>query len=90
MREKTAAKYRDASLPAAERAQDLLERMTLEEKLAQLGSYWVYQINDGFIFPAGRRMNCCPPASGRSQGCPGEAKWIRDRRPLFPTRYSGI
>lgn len=47
MREKTAAKYRDDFLPAAERAQDLLERMTLEEKLAQLGSYWVYQINDG-------------------------------------------
>jgi beta-xylosidase len=33
--------WRDASRPAAERAADLLARMTLEEKVAQLGSIWV-------------------------------------------------
>lgn len=42
--------YRDSSLPVAERASDLLARMSVEEKLAQLGSVWVFQIagQDGF------------------------------------------
>jgi beta-glucosidase len=39
--------YRDRRLPAAERAADLLSRMTLDEKLAQLGSAWVFQLTDG-------------------------------------------
>jgi beta-glucosidase len=38
--------YRDASRSIAERVQDLLARMTLEEKIAQLGSCWVYQLQD--------------------------------------------
>lgn len=33
--------YRDASLPIANRISDLLESMTLDEKLAQLYSYWL-------------------------------------------------
>jgi beta-glucosidase len=40
-------RYRDASLPTAERVDDLLARMTPEEKLAQLGSLWVFEILDG-------------------------------------------
>ncbi len=44
--------YRDATRPVEERAADLLERMTLEEKLAQLGSFWVFEILDhGAIDP---------------------------------------
>ena len=39
--------YRDASLPIHERVQVLLEQMTLDEKLAQLGSTYVYEILDG-------------------------------------------
>ena len=39
-----AAPYRDASRPIAERVDDLLARMTLQEKLAQMGSVWVYQV----------------------------------------------
>jgi beta-glucosidase len=46
----SAAIYRDASRPILERVQDLLERMTLEEKLAQLGSAWVYQLLDDGVF----------------------------------------
>jgi beta-glucosidase len=46
--------YKDASLPAGERARDLLKRMTLDEKLAQLGSCWVYQIMDGKAFSPAR------------------------------------
>jgi len=39
-----AAPYLDASLPVADRVGDLLARMTLEEKLAQIGSIWVFEI----------------------------------------------
>ncbi|MGB5732304.1 MAG: glycoside hydrolase family 3 N-terminal domain-containing protein, partial [Acidimicrobiia bacterium] len=39
-------RYRDASLPVDERVLDLLERMNLDEKLAQLGSTYVYEILD--------------------------------------------
>jgi beta-glucosidase len=38
--------YRDASHSVAERVQDLMRRMTLDEKIAQLGSCWVYQLQD--------------------------------------------
>ncbi len=34
------ARYRDAGLPAAQRAEDLLARMTLEEKAAQMTCVW--------------------------------------------------
>src|SRR5687767_4546877 len=34
------ARYRDAALPIAERVEDLLGQMTLDEKLAQLGCLW--------------------------------------------------
>jgi beta-glucosidase len=36
--------YRDAGRPVAERVEDLLGRMTVEEKVAQLGSAWVFQL----------------------------------------------
>ena len=36
--------YRDASRPAAERATDLLARMTFEEKIAQVGSVWAMEL----------------------------------------------
>src|SRR6185437_8291749 len=35
------------ALAVADRVDDLLSRMTLEEKLAQLGSIWVLEILDG-------------------------------------------
>ena len=36
--------YKDAARPVAERVDDLLRRMTLEEKLAQIASVWVYEV----------------------------------------------
>ncbi len=41
------AAYRDPTLPIAERVADLLGRMTLEEKVGQLGSAWVFQLAQG-------------------------------------------
>ena len=40
------APYRDPALPVARRVEDLLARMTLEEKLAQLGCVWSTQLAD--------------------------------------------
>lgn len=42
-----AAAYRDPSLGVGQRVADLLARMTLDEKVAQLGSAWVFQLADG-------------------------------------------
>src|SRR5690349_23319916 len=39
--------WRDPSRPPTERVADLLGRMTLAEKLAQLGSVWVGSADDG-------------------------------------------
>lgn len=38
--------YQNATYSISERVQDLLARMTLAEKIAQLGSYWVYELQD--------------------------------------------
>lgn len=40
----------DAAASVDDRVSHLLEHMTLDEKLAQLGSYWVYQFLDGTSF----------------------------------------
>lgn len=47
-------RYRDASAAVDDRVADLLARMTLDEKLAQLGSVWVFQVATGDGFDAGR------------------------------------
>lgn len=38
--------YRDPTRTIDERVRDLMARMTLDEKIAQIGSYWVYQLQD--------------------------------------------
>jgi beta-glucosidase len=38
--------YRDPGLPVGERVESLLEMMTLQEKVAQLGSAWVFQLTE--------------------------------------------
>ncbi len=38
--------YKDPSRSVAERVQDLMAQMTLAEKIAQLGSCWVYELQD--------------------------------------------
>jgi beta-glucosidase len=52
----TDVRYRDASLPAEVRAADLLARMTLGEKVAQLGSAWSFElVGRGSLDPARAR-----------------------------------
>jgi beta-glucosidase len=46
--------YRDPGRPLAERVEDLLGRMTRDEKIAQLGSAWVFQLADGASLAAER------------------------------------
>src|SRR5450432_2837409 len=46
----TAYKHMDATLPVAARVSALMTEMTLDEKIAQLGSFWVYEILDGTSF----------------------------------------
>ena len=45
--EAAAEPWRDPSRPVTERVADLLGRMTLAEKLAQLGSVWIGAADDG-------------------------------------------
>ncbi|MES1246789.1 MAG: glycoside hydrolase family 3 protein, partial [Actinomycetota bacterium] len=48
--ESTRPPYRDPSLPIDERVDDLLARMTDEEKAAQLGSAWMFELADDGAF----------------------------------------
>ncbi|MEU5596431.1 glycoside hydrolase family 3 N-terminal domain-containing protein [Streptomyces sp. NPDC020298] len=53
----TSAPWRDSALPAAARVDDLLARMTLEEKAAQLYGVWVGAATDGDgVAPLQREM----------------------------------
>jgi beta-glucosidase len=50
--------YRDAALTIDERVDDLLGRMTLEEKLAQIGSIWAFELTkDGALDPEQARSH---------------------------------
>jgi beta-xylosidase len=54
----TTAPWRDPALPAAARVDDLLDRMTLEEKTAQLYGVWVGASTDGDgVAPHQQAMN---------------------------------
>lgn len=46
--------YRDPSKPIQQRVDDLLGRMTVEEKLAQLVSCWAHEIQDGREFSSAK------------------------------------
>jgi hypothetical protein len=56
--------YRDPTRSPDERVDDLLDRMTLDEKLAQLGGVWITDLlDDGAFAPRTRADAACGTAS---------------------------
>jgi beta-glucosidase len=60
-----ATPYLDPALAVADRVDDLLGRMTLEEKLAQLGSIWVFEVLDGDRLEHGKAQERLGPGIGQ-------------------------
>lgn len=56
--------FQDATRPVDERAADLLGRMTLVEKVAQLGSWWVYTLLDGVKLDSAKAKTLMPDGVG--------------------------
>ena len=83
--------YRDPGVYRDDRVADLLARMTIDEKLAQLGSAWVFQLagRDGFDADRGRRR-CSPTASATSPASAARAaSTAREAAPARQRRSSG-
>ena len=85
--------YRDSGLPVDQRVESLLTMMTLEEKVAQLGSAWVFQLTqDGRFSPRKGPEVCSAKVSGTSPGSQGPATCgagggaPRQRDPALPAR----
>jgi beta-glucosidase len=57
--------YRDPARSIGERVDDLLSQMTLDEKIAQLGSCWVYQLLNGLTFSAEKASSILPDGIGQ-------------------------
>ena len=59
------APYRDASLPLEQRIEDLLDRMSPEEKIAQLGCVWSTQLVEDEAFSTGRAAELLRDGTGQ-------------------------
>jgi beta-xylosidase len=83
--------WRDRSRPAAERVKDLLSRMSLEEKVAQLTSIWVGdEPRDGDIAPMQGEMGADPPPlSELIRHGLGQVTRVFGTRPLPPAVARG-
>ncbi len=51
------APYKDATQPVDVRVEDLLARMTVDEKLAQLGSLWAFELMEGASYSETRAQD---------------------------------
>jgi beta-xylosidase len=82
----TAEVWRDPSRPAAERVQDLLGRMTLAEKAAQLTSIWIGdQPRDANVAPMQGEMSAPPlPLAELIRDGLGQVTRVFGTRPLPP------
>jgi beta-xylosidase len=78
--------WRDPSRPVAERVADLLGRMTLTEKLAQLGSVWIGASGDGDgVAPMQHEFSEeLPPVEDLLQGGMGQLTRVFGSRPVPP------
>ncbi len=61
----TKALYHDASEALETRVEDLLSRMTLDEKCAQLGSLWVFQVLEDSTFSEAKARDMMPDGIGQ-------------------------
>ena len=59
------ARYRDPALSVDDRVDDLLAQMTLDEKLAQIGSFWAYQFIERGAFVAEKARALVPDGIGQ-------------------------
>ncbi len=85
--EAAAAPWRDPSRPVTERVADLLERMTLAEKLAQLASVWVGAADDGGdgFAPMQHEFSAeLPPLDELLQDGMGQLTRVFGTRPVSP------
>ena len=85
--EAAAGPWRDPSRPVAERVADLLGRMTLAEKLAQLGSVWVGAAGDGAdgFAPMQHEFSAeLPPLDDLIQDGMGQLTRVFGTRPVPP------
>lgn len=73
------APYRDAGLPVEERVNDLLARMSMEEKVAQLGSAWVFQVMRGEQFAPDRADQILRDGLGQITRVAGASVLTADR-----------
>ena len=82
----TAETWRDPARPSAERVADLLGRMTLEEKAAQLTSIWVGdQPRDANVAPMQGEMSATPvPLAELIRDGLGQVTRVFGTRPLPP------
>ncbi|HEY1621860.1 MAG TPA: glycosyl hydrolase, partial [Streptosporangiaceae bacterium] len=78
--------WRDPSRPAAERVADLLARMTLEEKAAQLTSVWLGdQPQDSNVAPMqGELRSAGPPLAELIRDGLGQLTRVFGTRPVPP------
>jgi len=78
--------WRDPSRPAAERVADLLGRMTLAEKLAQLGSVWIGASGDGDgVAPMQHEFSAeLPPVEDLLRDGMGQLTRVFGSRPVAP------
>jgi beta-glucosidase len=69
----TAPPYQDAARPIDERVADLLALMTIEEKIAQLGSIWAFELVDGGRLDRDRLAACAVHGLGQVTRVAGSA-----------------
>ncbi|MGE5137323.1 MAG: glycoside hydrolase family 3 protein, partial [Gemmatimonadota bacterium] len=79
-----AGPWRDPGLPVAERVADLLGRMTLEEKLAQLSSVWLSSAGDEAAPLQGEFTGDLPPLPELIRDGLGQLTRVYGTRPVTP------
>jgi beta-glucosidase len=70
--------YNDPDTPVPDRVEDLLARMTLDEKVAQLGSAWIYQLTEDRQFAVEKAGPLCRNGLGQVSRISGASSLTAD------------